>query len=151
MKLVDFLNPIVPVLPLAHAFGRAGCFFAGCCYGVPTDGILGVVYTHAIGGAPSGVSLLPIQLLEAGINLAICALLMLFTRHTRTKTFVLPVYVVCYGVARFCLEFYRYDYIRGSLFGLSVSQWISAIGVFLSIIYIGLSLRRKARNEMRAL
>lgn len=26
---------LVPALPLFHAFGRVGCFLAGCCYGIP--------------------------------------------------------------------------------------------------------------------
>lgn len=26
---------LVPALPLFHAIGRVGCFFAGCCYGIP--------------------------------------------------------------------------------------------------------------------
>lgn len=30
LSLCDFFSPI---LPLAHAIGRLGCFFNGCCYG----------------------------------------------------------------------------------------------------------------------
>ena len=30
-----YLSSITPAVPLAHAFGRIGCFFAGCCYGIP--------------------------------------------------------------------------------------------------------------------
>ncbi len=26
---------LVPTVPLLHAFGRVGCFLAGCCYGLP--------------------------------------------------------------------------------------------------------------------
>ena len=32
-----YLSSITPAVPLAHAFGRIGCFFAGCCYGIPYD------------------------------------------------------------------------------------------------------------------
>ena len=31
--LRDYMDIIVPVIPLGHAIGRIGCFFAGCCYG----------------------------------------------------------------------------------------------------------------------
>ena len=29
---------LVPAVPLFHAFGRVGCFLAGCCYGIPRPG-----------------------------------------------------------------------------------------------------------------
>jgi len=135
--LTDFLNPVVPALPLAHAIGRIGCFCAGCCYGIPTDSWLGVVYTHPVGGAPTGVSLLPVQLFESGFNLLIFLFLIVFTKKTTPKTLVLPVYVICYGSIRFFLEYYRYDSVRGALLGLSTSQWFSIAGVLLSIAYIG--------------
>ena len=38
--------PALSVLPccvlIGHSLGRVGCFFAGCCYGKPTDSWLGV-------------------------------------------------------------------------------------------------------------
>ena len=34
----------LPVIPLVHGIGRIGCFCAGCCYGIPTDGFWGVTY-----------------------------------------------------------------------------------------------------------
>jgi len=145
-KLVDFLNPVVPALPLAHAFGRIGCFCAGCCYGVPTSSCLGVVYVHPVGGAPTGVSLLPVQLFESGLNLLIFLLLIVFTRKTKSKTLALPVYILCYGCVRFFLEYCRYDSVRGSLLGLSTSQWVSILGVCLSALYIALYLRRQKKR-----
>jgi phosphatidylglycerol:prolipoprotein diacylglycerol transferase len=147
-QLSDFLNPVVPVLPLAHAFGRIGCFGAGCCYGAPTDSCLGVVYSHPVGGAPVGVSLLPVQLFESGLNLLIFLLLLVFTRKTKSKTLVLPVYVISYGCVRFFLEYYRYDSIRGALLGLSTSQWVSIAGICLSIVYIALCLHRQKNNHL---
>ena len=39
-KVPGSLFDIMPVIPcmitIGHAFGRIGCFFAGCCYGKPT-------------------------------------------------------------------------------------------------------------------
>ena len=35
-RLVDALSMIPCAILIAHAFGRIGCFFAGCCYGQPT-------------------------------------------------------------------------------------------------------------------
>ena len=40
--LTDAL-PFIPIaITIAHAFGRLGCFFGGCCYGKPTDAWYGL-------------------------------------------------------------------------------------------------------------
>ena len=36
----EYAQNTIPVIPLAHGFGRLGCLMAGCCYGVPYDGVL---------------------------------------------------------------------------------------------------------------
>lgn len=60
---------LVPALPLFHAFGRVGCFLAGCCYGIPAPaGWLGVTFPASAVEAPSGVPLLPVQLYEAAFS-----------------------------------------------------------------------------------
>ncbi len=59
------------MLPLGHAFGRIGCFFAGCCYGISWKH--GFVYHSTVGFTPIGVPLLPIQLIEAGTLLVLFA------------------------------------------------------------------------------
>ena len=46
-----------PAIAVAHAFGRAGCFAAGCCYGVPTDAPWGVSFTNSYAGTLVGVPL----------------------------------------------------------------------------------------------
>jgi phosphatidylglycerol---prolipoprotein diacylglyceryl transferase len=198
----NYLDVVVPVIPLGHAFGRIGCFCAGCCYGRPTDSAIGVVYTQAIGGAPLGVRLLPVQLFEASADVILFIILMAVSARLRSgnmmtnradsvvndgrraavakpksgystasvkdtayndgcKTAVgkpksrnstaslkdtvdnygcraavagiksryltTCLYCILYGIARFILEFYRYDSIRGMAAGLSTSQWISIV------------------------
>lgn len=41
-KFFIILNIIVTGIAIGHAFGRVGCFCAGCCYGKVTDSALGV-------------------------------------------------------------------------------------------------------------
>lgn len=55
------------------------------------------------------------------------------------KNYVLSVelYLLLYSTARFVLEFFRYDDIRGKVAGLSTSQWISIfilIGTHIELI-----------------
>lgn len=112
----------LPVVPLAHAIGRIGCFCAGCCYGQPTDSPLCVVYP-AGGLAPAGIPLVPIQLLEAAGDLVLWAILWWGSfRQTGSR---LAFYLACYGVLRFLTECFRGDPARGLAGPLSGAQWIS--------------------------
>ncbi len=114
-------------LPLGHACGRVGCFFAGCCYGIPYDGILSHTYTASVGLTPLGVPLLPIQLIEAASLLLLFALqLWLFLRQGKARRGGNALtYLISYPILRFTLEFFRGDVERGKLGCLSTSQLIS--------------------------
>lgn len=148
--LRDFINPVAPALPLGHAVGRVGCFLTGCCYGRPTESWLGVVFEHPAGGAPAGVKLLPVQLFESGADLVIFALLLLLLRKPRSRYSGLAWYCLLYGAARFVLEFFRYDAIRGSALYLSTSQWIS-IGLWILAGILFLLGEKEHRGKAHAL
>ncbi len=131
-----YLENLIPALPLIHGLGRVGCFLAGCCYGRPTPPPFGVFF-HPDSVAPAGISFFPVQLLEAAINLIIFLLLFLYSRKKRQSGQILGLYLLLYPVARFGLEYLRADEIRGFLWGLSTSQWLSILlflcGIFLSV------------------
>lgn len=114
----------VPAVPLFHAFGRVGCFMAGCCCGKEYHGFLSVTFTRAL-GAPNGVPLIPVQLFEAVGNLLLFALLTALFLKNSPRVSLCGVYLTCYAVMRFALEFFRGDAVRGSALFLSTSQWIS--------------------------
>ena len=123
-----------PCIPLFHAFGRVGCFLAGCCYGI--ESTWGIVYENAPDEAANGVMRLPIQLFEAAGELAICAVLVIvFLRLKKPKAgTLLCLYFLMYTVLRFITEFFRGDEIRGIFLGFSTSQWISMLLFVLSAI-----------------
>lgn len=103
---------MVPSFPIAHAFGRIGCFFAGCCYGIDD---------------------IPVQLYECIGNILIFFVLLLIEKVGKRNQ--LPyIYLSLYAVLRFALEFLRADSKRGFIFHLSTSQWIS-IMVLIFVIY----------------
>lgn len=125
-------------VPLFHAFGRIGCFLGGCCYGAEYHGAFSIVYPNgSLGGAPAGVELFPVQLAESALNLILWAALFTVYRKTERRWLVSGLYLTCYGVIRFILEYFRGDTIRGSLGDFSSSQFISifivAAGIFLLI------------------
>lgn len=153
IKMADYFDVGATVLPLGHAFGRVGCFFGGCCYGVEHDGWLSHVYQEgsvaAGAGTPIGVPLLPVQLIEAACLLVLFAGLMVLFFMDKKKTPWLQTlaYACSYAVVRFILEFFRGDKVRGGFLGISTSQWISIlliIGSALLIVYLTIWQKKKA-------
>ena len=123
---VKLAETFVPGIPLFHFFGRIGCFMAGCCYGIPYDGPFSVTFKNAI-GAPAGVALFPIQLVEAAANMVTFAVLLIFERKARRPLPSFGLYLMIYGAERFVFEFFRGDLERGIFLGISTSQWISLV------------------------
>lgn len=146
----------IPVLKLAdyvllcglfwHAFGRLGCFLAGCCYGRPTELPWGVVFRDVRSMIPPellGVRLHPVQLYEAAGDLLIASVLWRVLRATeqgRHKPgLVAAGHFAAYGVLRFGLEFLRGDALpflgplsQGQAFGLGLLSASAGIMVWRS-------------------
>ena len=136
IKLNKFLDIYAAVIPLGHAFGRVGCFFAGCCYGMEHDGFLSFTYTETAGTTPLGVPLLPIQLIEAACLILIFGVLMLVLFKVNKVGVVYKVYIVAYAIVRFVLEYFRGDGERGKFLFLSTSQWVSVGLIILCVAII---------------
>ncbi|MBP3666538.1 MAG: prolipoprotein diacylglyceryl transferase [Clostridia bacterium] len=136
LNVYDFMDIYALAIPIGHAIGRVGCFFAGCCYGIPYDGIFSHVYTEAAGQTPLHIPLLPIQLIEAScLFLLFTVNLFLFMRAPHRRGVPLSIYICAYPIIRFVLEFFRGDRERGILLGLSTSQWVSLILLFGVVLY----------------
>jgi phosphatidylglycerol---prolipoprotein diacylglyceryl transferase len=140
---------VAPGALLAAAFGRLGCFFAGCCFGTVWDG--GIAYpaqSHAwkhqvasgLVGPESMSSLrtVPAPLLEALVLLAIFLATSRLDRRSPGRT--LAACGLSYACWRFGAEFWRGDH--APLWGpLTFSQGIS-LGVAAASAALGF---RKAR------
>ena len=143
-KLMVYENVLVKLIPLVHAFGRVGCFCAGCCYGRPIRTGFGVVYTNPASDAPCGIKLLPVQLYEATFNMLLFAIMIFIDKKKPSNKILLPVYLIGYSIERFIIEYFRYDEIRGRFLCLTTSQWISA-GLFVVGILV-IFVRRKLQQ-----
>lgn len=86
---------------LAHAFGRIGCLFAGCCHGRVTDAWYGIYNAYL------QQKTVPIQLFEAIFLLALCGLLTYRLLRGRRGNFAR--YLMLYAVWRFFIEYLRAD------------------------------------------
>lgn len=116
----------VPYIPIGHAFGRLGCFCAGCCYGKESNGIFALKFKYAITDLSPDIAVLPTQLFEVVGNVFIAVyLLKKYPYNSNNTPDVLFEYLMLYSVMRFLIEYCRGDSIRGSWFILSTSQWIS--------------------------
>ena len=141
-------DAFAPGIALGHVIGRLGCFFAGCCFGRSTDVPWAVTFRNEYAaqnvGTPLNVPLHPTQLYEAGAELIILGLLLVFERRGRPfagRTFW--GYMLLYAITRFIIEFYRGD-ARGMVGALSTSQFVSVLLVPLSIVMLILLSRRPA-------
>ncbi|MDL2235108.1 prolipoprotein diacylglyceryl transferase [Christensenellaceae bacterium OttesenSCG-928-L17] len=137
LQMADF---IIPAVPLAQGFGRLGCFFAGCCYGIETDAWYGVHFPTMA----EGVRVIPTQLLSSAGDFLIAAILLLLSRRKRFDGQILVGYMLLYGVGRFFIEYLRNDP-RGSVGIFSTSQFISLFVVSFGVAAF-VFLRKKKRT-----
>ena len=145
------LDAAAPGIALGHAFGRLGCFSAGCCYGRPTDLPWAVSFTDPRSLATDilNTPVHPTQLYSF-LALAILTLFLVFTFLRRSfHGQIAAMYVALYSGFRFVVEFFRGDP-RGQmeLFGfvLSTSQVVSLV-LFPLAVGVYVYLARKKRDK----
>lgn len=130
--------PFIPIgICIAHAFGRLGCFFGGCCYGQEADWGLYCAgsYNKFTGVYTVGPQVVPTQLFEMSF-LIILAAVMAFLYFRYKFKYNFSVYAISYGIWRFIIEFFRDDD-RGGIAGaaLTPSQILS---IFMVLAGVGL-------------
>ncbi len=121
--------PFIPIgIVIAHAFGRFGCFWAGCCYGKPAEWGLPCA-------AGSTQNVIPTQLFEMAFLFVLAAVMaVLYFKFKLNYNFA--VYAIAYGIFRFIIEYFRDDY-RGEFIGsVTPSQFWGIVMVILGIGFI---------------
>lgn len=121
---------------IIHLFGRLGCFLAGCCYGIPSDGPLAVTFTDADSKArPLATPLHPAQLYEVFLIGSILIILIILKKRRRFSGQLFLTYVILYAAGRGVTELFRGDVARGFVIEnvLSHSQFISIMIIVLAI------------------
>jgi phosphatidylglycerol:prolipoprotein diacylglycerol transferase len=127
------------LLPFSIATGRMGCWLAGCCVGIESDGPLALV-------GVDGVSRIPAPLLELAFHLAAGVALVLLWRRRLLAGRLFAAYLVAYGAFRFGSEYWRVT--PKAFAGLSAYQWF-ALAMMLAGA-LALYVRRGLRVEERA-
>lgn len=122
-------------IPLAHFFGRLGCFFAGCCYGEICYFPWAIRFTHPLTIAPKNLPLHPTQLYEAFLNLLLFIVLFSLRKKIKKTGMMFGIYLIGYGSIRFFVELFRGDP-RGIYLNFSTAQWISFAFVIGGIFFL---------------
>lgn len=129
-KVFFYFDFIAIGICIAHAFGRLGCYFGGCCYGkvVPQGTFLSMIYPTELGYE----NIYPTQLFESVFLFILFAILLFGVKKNRTAW-----YLIGYNVFRFLLEYFRGDDRGSSPFGaLSPSQLMSIILLVFGIVVL---------------
>ena len=98
--------------PVFQSIARLGCFFAGCCFGLPvaTDAWLAVTYKNRACLAPLHIPLHPAQLYASAASFLIFVILYYGIRpRLRRPGFILWSYFMLESTARIFVEQWRAD------------------------------------------
>ncbi len=141
LRLAPIADAVAPGLALAAAVGRIGCFLNGCCYGVPTSGILGVFTRFAPGLRH------PTQLYESFAYFLVFGFLLWWQKkRARAPGQLFVLFVGAYLVGRYVVEFFRDD---GHRFypWLSLTQAASLVIAAVAVAaYVWLGRRHRAET-----
>lgn len=121
--------------------GRWGCFFAGCCYGLPTSRLIGVRFPTT-----GYIAVIPSQLLESTAALLIGILLLFMERKMNRAPKVAeqgallwPMLLILYGGYRFIFDFWRAG---DRILGLRVGQYTGLLALVVGVAWILWSKKR---------
>jgi phosphatidylglycerol:prolipoprotein diacylglycerol transferase len=110
LPIIPSFDRAVIYVPLTFAISRLGCFFAGCCYGIPTSCFTGILYTDPECLAPLYEYLHPTQLYSAGLEFLLFIFLFTLGQKKLKKTGQLfGTYFILMGMERFMVDFLRGD------------------------------------------
>ncbi len=124
-------------LPLIYSISKLGCFFAGCCYGIPYKGPLYVYYPNII-----KEKLFPVQLLETLVFLIIFIIINHIYNKYKSNLIIEYTMISC-SIAKFLLDFLRYSHINKTI---TLNQWISII---IFTLAIGLLIHKNNKKTIK--
>lgn len=145
---LEVFDLVVPGLAIAQGFGRIGCLLAGCCYGAETTSPLYIIFPEN-SLAISHVHLHPTQIYSSIFDFALGIFLIMYSKKKKNNGRIFGLYLICYSVGRFFVEFLRND-ARGSVGIFSTSQFISIFILILGIFVFNFSNIKKHFNKNKS-
>jgi phosphatidylglycerol---prolipoprotein diacylglyceryl transferase len=146
---------MMPMFALGIGITRIGCFLNGCCFGLPTDGHLGMIFPpdSQAGYVFPDTPLLPTQLFESVAGFVILAIVIWSERYKKFDGHSFWITIALYAAWRFIIDFFRYyeDSMVFMTLGnqpISRNQFLSILLIVVSIAaYIIMYKRSKKRAE----
>ena len=139
----DTLDMLTPGLFITLAFGKIGCLYEGCCFGIACSW---GVYSHKI-----DATVFPVQLFEAFASvlmLAVCY----FLKRTRfyRRGMAYPLTALLYCISRFCFEFLRHyiPELRHLLFRITLWQGLCIFVIVSSIVSLIVLYKTRESNPL---
>lgn len=108
-------------LPLVYGLTKIACFISGCCYGLPYDGVIKVIYSDGL-----NIGQFPIQIIEAIVFLII---FFVCNNKSNEKNITYKTLFIVF-LFKFILDFFRYEHLNALL---SRNQIVS---IFLMLILV---------------
>lgn len=148
---------LAPSTALGIAIGRIGCYFNGCCFGLPTDvpwcvsfpegSLAAYVFPHQC--------IHPTQLYETLFTLILFGGLLWWDRKPRPTGQITGIFLLGYGIGRFLneqLRWYEHEMVlmQSGGFRLTFSQVISLAMIVSGIVLILSTLKKTAATEISA-
>ena len=118
-----FIKVSILSFPLMYSIGKIGCFLAGCCYGIPYEGIFSVTYTNGL-----NIPLFPIQIVESILFM----ILFIILNKLSNKKNIISISLISCGILKFLLDYLRYSHINSYI---THNQLLSIIVIIVTIIY----------------
>lgn len=149
IPVLQYLDRIAIYAPLVQSFGRLGCFFAGCCYGIRSNAWWSVTYTDPAHMAPLHIPLHPSQLYSSAVLFLIFLFLYFFMqKKSKVPGVLLCTYLFLVSMERFLIDFVRWDRLFFNteiLSYFSIHQWI-ALAVSLSAMIVLFVLSKQSKK-----
>ena len=127
-------------LPLVYGLTKIACFIAGCCGGIPYEGIFKIKYVDLL-----NVWQFPIQIAEVIVFL----LIFIFCHLSRNKKGINYIVIVLVCIFKFLLDFLRYDHIN---IAITKNQMFSIFLLLITILtYVICKKKQNNDNKLRNL
>ena len=134
ISIIKTTDVVVPVLAIGQAFGRIGCIFGQCCYGIEVTNKS--LQWFPISLFVHGEYHYATNFYESILDLALFFVLTILLRKIKITGIVTFAYLVGYGLIRFILEFFRDQAQTLYLRSFPVSQLVSIVCVITGVVGI---------------
>lgn len=149
ISILRLCDTLAPTFALGIGLTRIGCFLNGCCFGRPGNlpWCMKFPLDSPAGSVLQYTRIHPTQLYSSLYGFLILVVILLVDRKKRPDGFLLSIFFMLYGIARFLIDFVRYyeDSVQFDLLGTSFTfnQAISFILFSIGLIFfIRLNIKR---------